>query len=1040
MKMALVFLQNRYLLVLTILIVTIGGISAFSSMPKLEDPVITNRNPIIFTSYPGASAEQVDALVTENIENALQEIAEIKKLESNSRANISVVNIELDDVVSNSKEVFSRIRDSVSDATKRFPVGVSKPVFDDKRGATAHTLIVGLSWTLEHEPNLGLLNRIAKDLAAKLRYVPGTSTVRLYGEPKEELQVVLENDEALSLGYTPGIVAGLIRAADSKQSAGSMVSESLQVALEVAGKIDSLARLGNLPLAENSSGQLLRLADVATLKRGIQEPPSEAAYSNGKRAIYVAVKTESDVQVSRWIASARDIIKDFEKTLGNGVELEVAFDQTMYTNGRLLTLTANLLAGAGVVMLVIFGIMGWRSAIIVGLALPISLGLTLFLMGVLGGSIHQMSVFGILIALGLLIDNAIVIVDEVRKNLEEGFSRTKAVEHATSHLFIPLLASTLTTVLCFAPISLLSGNVGDFIGWIGGSVILALTSSFLLSMTVVPALAGLFLGAKTPGQPSSHRRGAAVLKSWLQRGLRKPLVMLGCSILFPLLGFASLLSLKIQFFPLVDRNMFEVRLWLAPETSLVETSRVAEKVGRYLESLSEVTRVDFLAGGNFPSVYYNQIQRRDNSPYFAHAVVTAKDAESVKNLVPRIQQWLDTELTSAQALTNKFMQGPPSLADIEFRLFGTNLKSLELAGDRVRKLLAEHPAMLHAQTTVMKGKPKLWVDADEDEVRLSGYSLNDISRVLASGVDGVTGGTMIEASEELPVRVRWSESQRKTPELIHSLSIPSPKNGSWIPLSVFGDVVLRPEKSAITRYNGEITNRVRGYIVQGALPIEVTRDVLQQIQADSNFFPPGVTLEVGGNAEQQGQAISKLSLYVPVLLTLVAGSLVLCFKSVGLALLLLAVAGLSVGLGLLATFLYGLPLSFNSMLGTAGLIGVALNDSIVVLAAIRGDHRASSGDIEAIIVRVMGSVRHVMATTFTTIGGFLPLLLFVGGDFWPPLAVVLAGGVAGATILAIFFVPSAYLLLTQLRPSEIPEQVERDIPCSIETKLAGGVA
>ena len=1022
-SLSTVFFRNRYLLVLAVLVILIGGFSALSSMPRLEDPRITNRNPVIITLLPGASAERVEALVTEKLEEELQEVAEIKELDSTSRAGVSIIALELQDRVQVSEQIFSLIRDKLADAQQHLPPQASKPFFDDKRGAVAYTLVAGVSWTHATPPQLGILHRLGEELADQLRTIPGTEMVRLFGAPNEEVTIRVDPAELVALGLTPARVARSIAAADTKVPAGLLRSADVALLLEVTGELDSLERIAAIPLRAGSNkaelGSLVRLGDIAHLAREWRDPPHEIGLMDGRRAVFVAAKTQADRRVDQWAMHATQVVEQFARQVGTGVHIRTVFDQTTYTTERLSDLGGNLLAGAGVIVVVILLAMGWRSSLIVGFALPVTLALTLYWIALTGGALHQMSIFGMIIALGLLIDNAIVVVDEVRKNREAGKAAQDAVATATRHLFVPLFASTLTTVLAFTPILLLPGNLGDFVRAIGGSVILALIASFLVSMTIIPALAGLFLKPSRSDQRGWWQDGirserlTRLFAHSLLTGLRRPfsLILLAC--LLPTAGFVAATQLGSQFFPPVDRNMFDLQVWLPTESSITHTREQAQLIEAAIHEYPEVHRVDWLIGGSFPSVYYNQVMNKDEARHYAQAIITATSSESVKRLIPQLQRELDTRFPQIQGVVSQFAQGPPVEAEVELRLYGPSISTLQELGERVRHQLAEHPDVLHTHMTMARGEPKLWFDANEDKARLVGLTLADIAAQLQGSLEGKTGGSIVEELEEMPVRIRYADARRSRLSDIGSINLVSPHNGTteWIPLTALGSLRLRPELGGLTRYNGIRCNTIQGYTRNGALPIDVTNVVLTQLEENGFRLPAGYRLEIGGDAEQERQAISNLMISLPVLLTLMVATLVLSFQSVRLASLLGMVAFVSIGLGLLATWAYGFPISFNTILGTAGLIGVALNDSIVVLAAIRANVQARAGDLQAIVDEVVGATRHVISTTFTTIGGFLPLLIFVGGDFWPPLAIVLAGGVGGATILALLLIPSAYVLL-----------------------------
>ena len=499
------FLRNRHLLTLTIVILLVAGASALATLPRIEDPRITNRNPVIVTLLPGASAKRVESRVTEKLEQRLREVSEIKEIESVSRAGVSLISLELEDRIGRgaNEMVFSKIRDKLADAGRELPPDAGKPDFDDKRGAVAFGLIAAVRWNGPEEmPRLGVMNRLAGELADRLRILPGTESVRLYGEPIEEITVTADPHELNSLGLTTADVARRIRGADAKGQAGALRTSRRDVLMEVAGELDNVQRIAAIPLVDNGAGGVVHLDDVASVTKEWLDPPREIALSDGQRAIFVAARVEAHVRMDRWANEARRVVRTFAvESGGERVHVDVVFDQNRYTGERLAGLGGNLLAGAGVVMLVVWLAMGWRAALIVGSALPLSAGATLFGLTFFGQQIHQMTIFGMIIAIGLLIDNAIVVTDEVARQKRTGVSREAAMGRAVRHLFAPLLASTLTTILGFMPIFLLSGNVGNFVSPIAISVVLALIASFTISMTVVAALAA-------PGSGPHRRLGS----------------------------------------------------------------------------------------------------------------------------------------------------------------------------------------------------------------------------------------------------------------------------------------------------------------------------------------------------------------------------------------------------------------------------------------------------------------------------------------------------------------------------------------------------
>ncbi len=1011
-------LENRHLLVLTIVVILVAGVSALVNLPRLEDPSITNRNPMAITFFPGASAERVEALVSEPLEQELQQMDEINQIESTSRAGVSVLSLELQDWVDdgNNEEIYSKIRDRLKDAAQAFPPGASPPDFVDDRGAQAFTLLAGLRTREGAQVDLNVLRRLAEELGDRLRNLDGTELVRLYGAPREEVTVEVEAADLAALGMSHAELAELIAAADAKGAAGAYRGRAHDVFMEVEGELDSLARIARIPLAAGAAGQAVYLGDLARLEKSWRDPPVEIGLIEGRRTIFVGARMQSTLRVDRWTQEALDVVDRFREDFGAGADIDVVFTQNRYTEQRLGELAGNLLAGVGVVMLVVLLAMGWKSALIVGLALPLSMAGALFSLTFFGEGIHQMSIFGMIIAIGLVIDSAIVVTDEIHKNIRDrGLSRAEALRKTVHHLRVPLFASTFTTILGFMPIFLLPGNVGDFVSPIAISVIMALAFSYLLAITVIVTLAALFTrpgnGEEGPGSfwqtglrsETASRRFRALLYGAFRRPRRT--VALICVI--PLLGFALAGTLGNVFFPPADRDHFQVQVWMPPGTSLERTAEVARTLDETIHDRAGVLRSAWLAGGSFPSVYYNQVMKQDGLASYAQGIVWAESVQRANALIDELQRELEADSPMAQVVVRAFGQGPPVRAPVSFQVYGPDLETLREMGEHVRRVLDTERAVTHTMASIEGGKPKLWLRADEDAVRRAGLTLREVAGRFQAGLEGAVGGSILEGIVSLPVRVQVSGAARR--DVAHLASFPLPVEGQtgprWVPASAFGELALRPVLTGATRTDGVRVNRIDAYLYPEARAIDVTESVLEKLEGWRADLPASYRLEVKGDADKQREAVSLLVTYLPVLLMLMAATLILSFRSARLALLIAVVGVLSAGMGMFSLWVSGFPIGFNPLIGSAGLVGVAINGSIVVLASILAHPAAAAGRLEDIVDETMGASRHILSTTFTTVGGFMPLLLS-GGSFWPPLAIVIAGGVGLSVLLSLGFTPA----------------------------------
>ena len=1015
------FYRNTRLLILTIILIFVWGISSYLALPRLEDPELVSRNASVKTFFPGADAARVEALITDKIEDKFTEIEEIKDYKSTSSSGSSIIIIELKDEVQKSEVdgVWSRVQNQIDEVKSELPTGASEPELE-KIKIKAYALITALTWQQDDSPNYLILNRQAEVLKDRIQAIAGTEEVEIYGDRTEEINVEIDPEAIASYNLTVADISRQIQQSDSKVTAGLLRDDNNDLSIEVAGELDTLKRVRNIPLNSGGQGQFIRLQDLATVTKGLRSPASELSIIGDRPGVTLAVHVESGTRLDLWARNADEVLNSYRAELPSAIELKTILDQSNYVEDRLNGLILNLFLGGGLVFLVTLLMMGWRSAIIVGTSLPLSILMVFGWMNVMGIPLHQMSITGLIVALGILIDNAIVMVDEVSNHLKSGFKPIVAISNSVNHLAVPLLSSTITTVLAFLPIALLPGATGEFVRTIAISVILAVSSSLFLALTVMPTLT-VKVNQPSPQQQSWWQTGISIpiLTQWYSKTIawtiKRPVLGICLALLLPLTGFIRSASLEQQFFPAADRDQLQIQLELPATTAIAQTQAVTEQVRDRLLAFEDITDVHWFIGRSVPRFYYNVLTSREQEPNYAQAIVQTNDLVK-SDLAKKLQGELDTSFPTARIVVRQLEQGPPFDAPVEMRIYGSDLETLQQLGEEARNLLLGVADITHTRASLAEITPQLELEVDEEEVRLANLDRRAIAQQLESSLEGTTGGSILESTEELPVRVRLSASNRNRLNNITSLNLLPTQNSDnaleSVPLSSLGNITLKPELAKITRYDGQRVNTVQGFLTPGVLPDRALSNFKQQIESNNWQLPNGYSYEFGGEAEQKNDALGGLISLVGVIAVLMVATLVLSLGSFRLAAIIGVVAIASFGLGLFAIWLFGYPFGFNPIIGTVGLIGVAINDSIVVLAAIQQHPLAKTGNKRAIKEVVLRSTRHVIATTLTTAVGFLPLLLG-GGEFWPPLAIAIAGGVIGATLLALYLIPAAYLIVVR---------------------------
>ena len=1007
--MSTLFFRYPRLLILSLLFIVLSGISSFLILPRIEDPELPLLHASVKIRLPGTHPQRIESLVTEKIESQLAEFDEIKELISITTLGVTDIQIVLKDHIYNVDQVWPKIRDKIDVSLVDLPPTASKPDFE-LVAAKADALIVALV-SQNRTANYPALKRRAKDLKNKFDAIFGTEKVEIYGATQEEVKVEVDLD-MLDCGLTINDIAAQIKNSDSKTPVGKMQTSQNNILLEVQGGLSSVARMHHIPIITGKFGQTLHLGDIATIEKTVSQPLSSVAFVRGKPAVVLGLKTIGSQRIDLWLEEVQNILHSYRQQLPDDLQLQVLFSQDRYTSQRLNYLFDSLATGLLLVMCVIFCIMGWKSAFTVCLSLPLSSLMIISGMRYLGIPIHQISVTGVIISLGLLVDNAIVVIDELEYQLrdQQGIA---ALKTTIQHLTVPLTGSTLTTVFAFMPMVIMPGPIGAFVGPLGINVILALCSSLFLSLTIIPSL-HVFL-YKILGQKNSRNSGFKHIKiayAFLLRFLfRRPVLSMVLCLLLPIWGFLKATTLSEQFFPPADRDQIQIEFEFPAAMSLSQTQLFIEKANDILHTSPDVISAHWFIGESAPVFYYNLPRGRENVPFYAQSLVQLHHWENNTMVVNTLQKILDEKFPAARVLVRLLEQGPLIEAPIELRIYGADIEILREWGEKARQLLFQIPEVTHVRGSFNEVLPRLQFCLDEDKVKLANLDYTQISQQLNDLMQGKTAGSVVETLEELPVRVTLPTTYTNNTDKINSLYLSLNHDGQIqrIPLSSLGEIKRVPSLSAIYRRNRQRYNSVQAFLTAGTLPHKVLQKFRGMWQQKLKNLPSGYHCEFGGETEGKGEAIGHLISAIGILFFLIFATLVLSLKSFLLAVAICFVAILSIGLGLGGLWFFDYPFGFMAVLGCLGLIGVAVNDSLIVICGIKRDVTHTDDVVQAVCQSVMKSTRHVVATSITTVIGFMPIVMSPS-RFWPPMVIPISGGIIGATLLALYFLPSLYII------------------------------
>ena len=1013
--------NSRYL-ALVILAVVVVGYTSMSGMARKEDPAITPWFAKVQIFFPGASPARVEALITKPMVDALREEPDVMEVDGRSAAGVSLIFVEVDYKAPPARltQIMAELRDVVDRVALTLPPGSSPPDFDDELW-TEFVKIVAIKGTEDRPLSPAQLRRQSLLFADAARGVPMTRRVMLYGLPIEEVRVELDETRLSMLGISIDEVAVALAEADARTPAGQLTGAGAALTVELTGEFTDLESVRNVIVRGLPDGRAIRISDLGEVSKSEVTPLQSLSLSNGQRSVLIAVEMQPGYQVDRYGTRFDQFLAAYSASAPDGVTIETSFDQAGYTSERLQNVGKNLLMGIALVLTVLLVTLGWRAALVVAVILPLCTLMSMIALFYLKIPIQHMSVTGLVVALGLLVDGSIVMTDEIRKRLLNGLPPTEAMKGAVSRMRIPLMSSTLTTVLAFLPLVMLPGAGGDFLGSIAVAVIAMLVSSFLLAIAITPVLASRWLPSGIALERRWWRAGAnnprltATFRRSLNWSIRNPLGAFALALTLPITGYLSLSTLTLQFFPGTDRDQMYLDVKLPEGTSIEDSLSLVTEVDQKLRSEPLIRRVDWSIGESPPEFYYNLRANVKGVPSWSRALVLTTDENQTDSLIMRLQREIDREFPEAQILVRGIDQGPPVEAPLEVRLFGPSTDLLKSLGEQFRQRMAALPDVTHTKLLMAPAPPKVVFDLDESALKRAGLSKADVARGIQSALKGRVGGELLEGTERLPVRAILKRQEWDSADDLTNIRIPIRNPGSdtlipAIPLSALGTVSLVPDESPIARKNGDRLNSVQGFLKRGVLPEEALKMLARDLDTHPIPLPTGYRLEFGGDSQERGELVEDLTAPLGTIIAAMLATILLTFNSWRLTGIAFGVTGCSFGLSLLALAVFQYPLGIQALIGVIGSVGVSINAAIIILSGLKLNERATAGDPDAIVDVVMDASRHIVSTTVTTFGGFLPLIL-EGSQFWPPFAMAIAGGVLLSTVVSFYLVPPLYTLL-----------------------------
>ena len=987
------------------------GILALFTLSRREDPDLQGRFVQIIVLYPGADAAEVEGLVSDRLERSLLELDDIKTVRSTSRPGIAVLQAEAADQLHDMKKFRDELRNRVEDARSALPQGVVSVAVND-RFADTSALVIGITWDGATDRQRGYLARKLRD---RLRGLADIAEVHLVAEQEERVMVSLSAQRLAQFALTPSqATAAIARRNALPDTGGSFGAGDARLRIQPTGNLIDAAELPKLVLAA-PGGHPIALRDVALVTRDVADPPTQLLHVDGKPAVGVSLTMRKGSNITTLGAKAKQALAAMRADLPAGAELHLLNDLPRSVDRRMGEFVTNLVSGVVLILIVLTLFMGLRPAFVIGAMLPITILGTFALMFIFGRDIQQISITALIIALGLVVDNSIVVVDNIERKLSQGLPPERAAIEGTDELRIPLLTSNLTTVASFAPILLLSGGVGEFIRDLGIVTSLATLISLLLNYTIAPLIAIRFLRGTQDERPNALRRlvlwGVDRLRDLLsglaERGLRRPGRTVALALLGLCLAFSIIPRLGTQFFPSAERDQFTVDVWLPEGRDIRATERTAAHIEAILRRQQGVRSVAAYIGQGGPRFYYN-INPEAPAANYAQIVVNTTGLEETHRLVPLVQKEFDATITDARVIARTLEQGPPVGAPIAVRVTGESIADLRRTGEQVKAILNSTPGALSISQDYGELPLVLRTEVDQDQAALAGLTSADIAQAAQMGFSGMTASFLRDGEKEIPIQVRLDPAERSSAQSLADLPLPA-ANGTTVLLRQVAALTLVPQEGRILRRNHLRTLTVSAYSDGSRLASQVLTDARRKL--DRLPLARGVALGYGGEQEEVGKSFTELLLMLGVSLAANLIIVVWEFNSFRAAMTILIAVPFSMIGAVLGLFLTHQPFGFMAFLGITSLAGVVTNHAIVLFEYALEEQRHGGTLDQALLAAGRKRLRPILLTVALSIFGVLPQALN-GGSLWPPLAWSLIFGLLTSLILTLVVVPAFYTAIS----------------------------
>ena len=1000
-------LARARLIVFATVLLGLSGIWAYGQLGQLEDPDFTIHTALVQAEYPGARAERVEAEVTEVLERHIPQLEELEEVESISRDGEVVIYVDVDERYSGARlrQIWDELNKKVQRASRELPDEVRGPVVDDDYGD-----VFGLLYAITGEGyGLREIDDYADELRRELLRVPGVARAELFGRQGERIFIEISRERLSALNLHPGQIVETLQRQNVVAPAGAIDLDDHRVGLFVSGTFDRVEDVKALSIRNPETDERIYLRDIAEVRRGFADPPERIFRHDGEPGVALGLSPAPGTNVVELGERIEQRLAELERDRPVGMELHTVNDQPETVRTAIAEFVTNLATAVAIVLTVLLIALGWRTGVIVGASVPLTILGTFLVMWVTGIDLHRVSLGALIVVLGMLVDNAIVVAELTMTRIQRGVERARAARQAVSETAVPLLIGTAIAALAFSPISFTPSAVGEFTSSLFWVVAFALGLSWILAVTFTTLLAYRFLPAPSEGEARDphdtlvhrlYRRALGTMLHYRTSSLIGVLLTVAIAV-------AAFTLVPRIFFPAADRDQFLIDHWRSEGTRIEAVAADTERIEAFLREHEGVAGVTTFVGEGAPRFYLPMIPELPNPAYAQLLVETAPDSD-LDAVMDDARDWLDGRFADAQPRVRPMMLGDPVRYPVELRVAGPrDPVQLREVADELRDWLAAQPETEGTRHNWRQKALSLDVEVDQERARAAGLSSAEVAETLEMAYDDGPIGVLIDGDRHLPIHWYLPEVERGDLSRLDTLQIWPRDAEQPVPLRQVASLEPTWEERSIWRQDRVPTVTIQADLAEGATAeglVERLDPKLTELD-----LPSGLELAWGGEAEASWQARADVLVFVPLVLAVMALLLVAQFNSLRDA----AVVALTVPLGLIGVvaglLLFRQPFGFIALLGAMSLAGMLIRNAIVLVEQIRL-HRADGMAVHPAIVEAgVGRMRPVLLTAATTILGMIPLAL--SGPFWAPMAIAVMSGLAFGTVLILGVVPVLYALL-----------------------------